>query len=241
MPTYLRLIIMLGEVIGFLAFTIIRFIQVYHKEDGIEDKSEIVLASICNAFLIIGFIFGFWKYTFLSYNKMIFLSLFIISIIIFKVAIVIDDNHESISTIMFCIGMIGAIAAFVIILISFFNPNFIPFKTCINEEKYMETINTEIHLTSESKVGYTLDDFGNIDTYVFFYQDNNGKWKKVDESISDTRELSNDKGSYVEKYVTTRTILNHELNESDDNYITTEEIVTYILYYNQNELIEITD
>ena len=88
-----------------------------------------------------------------------------------------------------------------------------------------------------------MDYSGDVDNYIFFYQDSNNNWCKVDEPIEskNIKKLSNGESSYVEKYVTTKTILNLELDESDDNYITTEETVSYKLYYNPKELIEITD
>ena len=112
----------------------------------------------------------------------------------------------------------------------------------INEEKYTVTINPELNIKDRSKIGHYLDDTGDVDNYIFFYQDSNNNWCKVDEPIEskNTKILSDDESSYVEKYVTTKTILNLELNESDDNYITIEEAVSYKLYYNPKELIEIT-
>ena len=98
-------------------------------------------------------------------------------------------------------------------------------------------------MTEQSKIGYSVNDSGNIDNYIFFYRDNKGNWCKVEEPIEkeNTIELSKDKSSYIEKYVTIKTILNFELHESDDNYTITEETISYKIYYNQAELVKITD
>ena len=243
MPTFLRLIILLGEVIGFLAYTIIRIIMAYRRDKKIKDKSEIILAIICNVVIIIGFIFGCFQLTFLSYNKIIFISSFIIFILSFKFGLTIFDKHDNIGALLGIIGFLGSLTICITIIVSFFtnSSDLIQIKTCINEESSIETINPEIGLTDKSKIGYTLDESGEVDSYIFFYKDNRDNWCKVDESIENVIELSDDNSSYVEKNVIIKTILDHELDESDDNYISKEIITTYILYYNPKELIEITD
>ena len=250
MPTYLRLIIMLGEVIGFYIFSFIRCRQDFkaYKEDKNNEtnrsnlKVSIIYYSICNSLILFIFIWSFYSYIFLSYSKLILVTIAVITSLLPYIFSKCMEKHDGIATLLFFIFIIGAVYSIVITIFSFCAPEqLIQFKTCINEESFIETIDPEIGLTEKSKVGYSLDDSGEVDSYIFFYKDNSDNWCKVDEPIEYTKKLSDDENSYVEKCVTKRTFLNYELDESDDNYIITEEIVSYELYYNPNELIVITD
>ncbi len=252
MPTYLKLIIMLGETIGLLIFSFIRCRQDFkvYKEDKCNGtnrsnlKISIIYYSICNSIILFIFIFTFPSYMFLSYSKLILITIAVITSFLPYVFIIKLEKYMGISAILFFLFVLGMVSTGVITVFSFCAPeSFIQFKTCINEETNIEKINPEINLTDKSKIGHYLNDSGDIDNYIFFYQNSDSNWCKVDESIEreNTKELSNGESSYVEKYVTTRTIWNLELDESDDNYIITEKTVSYNLYYNPNELIEITD
>lgn len=250
MPTYLKLIIMLGEIIGLFIFSFIRCRQYFkaYKEDKYNEdkrsdlKVSIIYYAICNSIILFVFIFAFPSYMFLSYSKLILTTIAVIISFLPYVFSIMSEKHIWIGGLIFVLFVFGGVFTIVITIFGFCAPEeFMQFKTCINEEKYIETINPEINLTDKSKIGYTEDFDGNIDSYCFFYQDDSDNWCYVNEFIENTEKLSNDESSYVEKYVTTKTILNHELNESDDNYMTTEESVKYILYYNPNELLKITD
>ena len=252
MPTYLKLIIMLGEMIGLLIFSFIRCRKEFkaYKENKYNEtcrsdlKISIIYYAICNSIILFIFIFAFPSYMFLSYSKLILLTIAVASSFLPSIFVTNYEEHRGICTIVFFLFLVGTVSTGVIAGFSFRAPeDFIHFKTCINEEKYTVTINPEINLTDESKIGHYLSDSGDIDNYIFFYQDSNSNWYKIDEHIEkeNIKELSNDESTYVEKYVTKKTILNYELNESDDNYTTTELTVSYKIYYNPNELIEITD
>lgn len=252
MPTYFRLIIMLGEIIGLLIFSFIRCRQNFkaYKEDKYNEanrsnlKVSIIYYSVCNSIILFIFIFVFPSYMFLSYNKLILITIAVITSFLPYVFLIKLEKYIGISALIFALFLLGGVSTVVITAFSFCDPGqLIQFKTCINEEKYTVTINPELNIKDRSKIGHYLDDTGDVDNYIFFYQDSNNNWCKVDEPIEskNTKILSDDESSYVEKYVTTKTILNLELNESDDNYITIEEAVSYKLYYNPKELIEITD
>lgn len=252
MPTFLKLIIMLAEVIGFCIFSFIRCRKQYKiykedKEDEVQKsnlKVSIIYYSICVSIVLFIFIFTFPAYVFLSYNKLILITVAIIASIIPCILLSkIDffDHHEVIGGTVIALFIVLLGYTFAITIVSFFAyEQCIQFKECISEEKDTKIIYPVMNLTDNSKIGYTEDSNGNIDSYRFFYQDDFGNWCEVNGFIENAEELSNDESSYVEKYVTTRTILNYEFNESDDNYRTTEEIITYIVHYNPNELIKIT-
>ena len=252
MPTYLRLIIMLGEIVGLLIFSFVRckqHIKVYKKDKynavcRSDLKVSIVYYSICNIIILFIFTFSFPSYIFLSYNKLILITIAVITSFLPYVFIIKLEKYMLISAILFFLLVVGMVSTVVITVFSFCAPEeLIQFKIYSNEENNIEKINPEINLTSKSKIGHYLDDSGDIDNYIFFYQDSNNNWHKVDEPIENrnTQKISTDENSYVEKYVTTKTILNVELDESDKNYITTEKTISYKLYYNPIELMEITD
>ena len=250
MPTYLRLIIMLGEMIGLLIFSFIRCsksFKIYKKEKKNDvNRSDLKLLitfyAICNSIVLFVFIFSFQSYFFLCYNKLILLTIAVFASFLPFIILKNIDKHNGISTIVLFVFCVGMVTTGVVTIYSLCAPSqLIQFKTCIKEEKYIETINPEIKLTDKSKIGHYLYGSGDVYNYIFFYKDSNGNWCKVDEPIEDAIELSSSESSYVEKKVTTKTILNFELNEADDNYITKEETVSYKLYYNPNEVIDITD
>lgn len=252
MPTYLRLIIMLGEIIGLLIFSFIRCRQdikayrkdKYNKVNISTLKISIIYYAICNIIILFIFIFTFPSYIFLSYSKLILLTIAVVSSFLPSIFLTKYEEHSGICAIVFFLFCAGIVSTGVITAFSFCSPeDFIHFKACINEESFTETIAPEMNLTEQSKIGYSVNDSGNIDNYIFFYRDNKGNWCKVEEPIEkeNTIELSKDKSSYIEKYVTIKTILNFELHESDDNYTITEETISYKLYYNQAELVKITD
>lgn len=252
MPTYLRLIIMLGEIIGFIVFSIIR-INYYRNNMRSDLKGISIYYIILNVMLVSTFFFSFPTIIFLSYSKIICLSCMFTTFLMLSIGGIIDNNSNTkikIITVglLYTFGVIGGLISFIMpiggsIQVAIDPEHWMQFKTCINEEVNIETINPEIYLTDKSKIGHYLDYSGDVDNYIFFYQDSNNNWCKVDEPIEskNTKILSDNESSYVEKYVSTKTILNLELDESDDNYITTEETVSYKLYYNPKELIEITN
>ena len=250
MPTYLRLIVMLGEIIGFSLFSFFRcknFYRAYQKDkkEKLSDlRISIVYYSICNSIILFIFLFSFPSYIFLSYSKLILISIAVFTALIPFGLFVTNslEKHPGISALILLLLLFGGVSSIVSTVYSFCAPqDWIQFKTCIQEENFTETIYPEIILTEDSKIGYSLNDSGEIENYIFFYQDSNGKWYEVDELIEDTIELSENNHSYVEKCTIRYNILNLELDENDNDYSIIEEHVSYKLYYTPNELVEIID
>ena len=253
MPTYLKLIVMLGEVIGCIIFSFIRcrnyykiYTEIYKKDwenknGKTELKAVIIYYSICVSILLFLFVFSFPSYIFLSYNKLIVITTIIILTVMPFVMNSKADFFNKYPSILFmtCLGWCMALV-FVLAgtIIGFFNcKQCIQFKKCINEEKEVEIIYPVMNLTEKSKIGYTEDSNGDIKSYHFFYQDDYGNWSYVDEFIEVAIEQPYDGISFVKKYITKKTIYNYELDES-----TSQEEIRYVLYYNPNDLIKlITD
>ena len=103
MPTYLRLIIMLGEMIGLLIFSFIRCsksFKIYKKEKKNDvNRSDLKLLitfyAICNSIVLFVFIFSFQSYFFLCYNKLILLTIAVFaSFLPFIILKNIDDRKQ---------------------------------------------------------------------------------------------------------------------------------------------------
>lgn len=252
MPTALKLILV-GETIGFLTFSVImRIVNYrYYKKGTITKadlKEDIILHAIFNVILIASFVFAFPTFTFFSYNKFICTSAICICLVLIELADIIYDDKKKKRKIVaenlmgwsFIFGIAFVIGTIVCSICSIFMPEELcQFKTCISQEETTEVIYPEVILNDKYKIEFTRDYSGKINSYSFYYHDNSNNWYYTDAFSGDVEKLSNDKSSYVEKNIVTKTILNYYLKESDDNYITEEKAVTYKLYINQNELIEI--
>lgn len=153
MSEIIRLIIMIGEIVGFGIFSIIFIFNRYNKlkEDtekvelkGII-KSDSILFGILNIILICVFCFSFPNLIFLSYGKMIFLSAIELGIIAMIIGAHITDTHSVIAGIMFVIMIVGFITLICTIVFSFSKNEPIPvFKKVITQNE-------------EIKVSYFID------------------------------------------------------------------------------------
>ena len=153
MSEIIRLIIMIGEIVGFGIFSIIFIFNRYNKlkEDtekvelkGII-KSDSILFGILNIILICVFCFSFPNLIFLSYGKMIFLSAIELGIIATIIGAHITDTHSVIAGIMFVIMIVGFITLICTIVFSFSKNEPIPvFKKVITQNE-------------EIKVSYFID------------------------------------------------------------------------------------
>ena len=237
MPTQFRNIIMLGEMIGLFLFSIYRCKNIYDENYKTGFIKVCIYYAIWNILTIYIYVFSFKSLIPQSYNKLITLSIVVFCSLMPFISLSIYTKHEILGTILLIFFIINLYIFFLV----FADNDFVfPFETCIKEEGYIERVDPTLHLTEKSKIGYYVDDFNNTKHYVFFYQDSNDNWYYVDEPIEDinTCDISTN-SSYVEKSVSRRTYRNDELFESDENYITTREDVSYRIYYNPNELIEI--
>lgn len=252
MPTVLRLILLLGEVIGFLAFSIVRMVSISKKQkmkklSEVDKKIFFVFYIISNAIMIISLLFVFPSLIFLSYNKIMVTSVFLVLLLIICVGGIISENNENQNKrkydhgmFMMLIGFIAGVAWLFTILVasifSIFNTDntLLQIKECI-EESDSNYITYQI----DDKIGITIDSSGKISTYNFLYHDDSNNWYYLDEYIDKTKELKTDEKSYVEKRVITRVIVNKELYTSNEQYITEEKDIYYKLYYNPNDLVKL--
>lgn len=252
MPTVLRLILLLGEVIGFLTFSIVRMVSISKKQkmkklSEVDKKIFFVFYIISNAIMIISFLFVFPSLIFLSYNKIMVTSVFLVLLLIICVGGIISENNENQNKrkydhgiFMMFIGFIAGVAwLFTILVVSIFSifntdNTLVQIKECI-EESDSNYITYQI----DDKIGITIDSSGKISTYNFLYHDDSNNWYYLDEYIDNTKELKTDEKSYVEKRVITRVIVNKELYTSNEQYITEEEYSYYKLYYNPNDLVKL--
>ena len=94
MPTYLRLIIMLGEVIGFIVFSIFR-INYYRNNKKSDLKGISIYYIILDVLLVGTFFFSFPTMIFLSYSKIICTSCLFITSLMLSIGGIIDNNSAT--------------------------------------------------------------------------------------------------------------------------------------------------
>lgn len=245
MPTYLRLIILIGEVIGFLVFSIIMCRRSYREyKKGNYSKGALkfdfgyfALSSI----IVIGMLFfSFPTLIFASYNKMLLLTSFIVFVILMTLGgSIIYDTNEVAGALIGIFSFILVISVLVIaIVFSAMSTQVITISSCIEEKQDTEVVYPVMNLTDKADIGYTEDDEGNI-TYSYYYQDKSGKWHFEDDFETEIVDIDVNSKPYLEKTITTKTFVNPEYKESSENYKTTEEKIKYVLYANEKHLIKI--
>lgn len=184
MPTYLRLIIMLGEVIGFSIFSIIFIFYRYNtlKKDTERIqlksiiKSDSILFGILNVILISVFCFSFPHLIFFSYGKMICLSIIEIGIIAMIIGASICDNHSVVAGIMLVIALVGVLTLICTIVFSFSKSEPIPvFKKVITENE-------------EIKVSYSIDKDEYLEKHILRKQILNQEKRETDKDYIVTTE-----------------------------------------------------
>lgn len=246
MPTYIRLIIMIGEMIG-LGIVSVLIIKKEMKLEEIETKekqtfrdafvgSDVWLFIILNIINICIFVFSFYDLRFCSYHKLVLISSFTIFTILFIITVLYHKKH----TIFFITATISLFVEILLVcgfMTSLIAPlagvsnELIPIKKVINEEK----TDTLIY-PMKSIIGYVEDD----DAYVFFYQDESGCHFEND-CKAEVVLISDTEDSYLEKHTSTKTFLNEERRPSADDYITEEKETSFVLFLNEKQLIELTD
>lgn len=216
MPIYIRLIIMIGEIIG-LGIASFLFMKKNIKLAEVEHKLKVsfryVITSFDTWFVIILniiniciFVFSFYDLRFCSYHKLVLVSLFTIFAILFITNALYYEKH----IIIFLIGITSLLAE--VVLVSGFiaslivpltgQPNgFITLKTLINEETSKESI-----YPIKFVIGHSQED----DAYVFFYQDDTG-YHFEDKYKAQVYPLADTEDSYLVRYTSTKTFLNEEI------------------------------
>ena len=254
MPNFLRLVIMLGEIIGFV---IISFVLVckYDKkrkeykrntEQLINDakKKDIIFFVSSGIIILLIFIFGFRQMIFLSYYKMI--SIFIttiISIIFYwgtcKANGVLFKEYRSSkealtdvnrgSKVLFLSPLLAAV-----VLISFFGVDHSIFKTYIEQKEEIEIIYPEF--IGDKKIAH----INGTNKYIFSIIDDEGELSIKEDIEFKYKDIESCKdNTYIEKHVVTKTFCDREMDALSDDYIGTESEVTYVLFLNEEQLFEI--
>ena len=256
MSEIIRLIIMIGEIIGFIFFSII-FVMKCDKrrrnsdEEYTEEKLKkakkinIIYLTINNIIIMAVFFLSCPQLVFLSYHKTIYLSIIIVaSILIFLGYYMVNADltryaektiKSWIAIFMIAIGFI-MMALFLPsnILVSVNSANYtLEFKTCINQEETVETIYPEF--VGNTKIGH----FEDSDKYIFGFKDNQGTWIIEDDLEVKPENLKSSDNTYIEKHTVTKTFKDIERHVESDDYITTEDEVIYVLFLNEGQLIEI--
>lgn len=255
MPTFLRLIIMLGEIFCFIIVSIIlvnkrdkkrrsydTYIEKKNNEAIKEDWKYVIVNSII---IVLIFFFSFHQLIFLSYHKMIYLSVFIVAAILYFLGDCLHNNNikkdyyliakERIGIAIVLLSMMTifvCIAA--IIASSFLDSNITKFKTLNNQKENVEIIYPE-PINKNKKIGHIKD----TNNYVCFFKDSEGNWVIIDNMEIMPKNLKNSNDTYIEKYTVTRTFNDIERDKSSDEYVIIENEVTYVLYLNKEQLIEL--
>lgn len=238
-----RAIIFGIELVGFIILCTVATTKLY-LNDKLKAEEKVVNSNlkfniiyfITNfAIILILFSFTYPSFVFLSYSKLILVSVFVmiscIPIMIFAFEKPKSENNQSICLL---IAMILFVTFFVLAIFRMLN---IENKIVVSEQTETETITPTMF--SENQIGYTADSEGNIKTYIFYYMDN-GIWNQEEVNASDVKvEKIKDADSYIEKTVTTTSYCKQEKKTSEEDYIYSEETEKYTFYINLNQRVEI--
>lgn len=242
MPIWARAIIFGIELVGFLILCIFATIKLYkedyskkHKAYALKNmKFNLLYFSINFAIILALFLFTFPSYAFLSYNKLICVTIFVLlSVTIIILAL---KNNTDTEIISFCysILLIIEIAVFIVSILLLRVENEVAI--------YGEEIKTVLKPTmfSENQIGYTTRDMeGNIEKYCFYYIDNDvWTYKDINASEAKVIKIQNEDTHIVEK-VTKTVYCKREKKTSENDYIFTEENTEYTIYLNLNQMVEI--
>lgn len=244
MPTALRIIIFAVEVVGFIIFSVLSIRKFYkrYKVKGYSNyeikekvRYDIIYLSINNIIIICLFLFTYPTFIFLSYSKMLLLSIVVLGSVLAVVVLgYIPDKWEKTSIWVFTVTL-GIISLYCVMAAA--GNIVIMDKTFIEQKETIERTFPTMNLADKTKisVGYTEDDDGNIDKYFYYYQDSEGKWHFENDCKADIKYLEKNENSYLEKRVETKIFLSEEKRDSTIN----EEEITYTLFLNEKQLIKI--
>ena len=253
MPTFLRLIIMLGEIFGFIIISIVLIrknditIRNMYTERMINKiKKDNIIYVIGNSIIIVLiFILSFPKLIFLSYHKMIYLSVFIVFAVLNMLGdYVFNDNIKemlsktskkvSIAVGVCTVSKYAQVICIILIFVLSFTGNITEFKVLTDQKENVEIFYPEL-MDEDKKIGHIRG----TNRYVYFHKDSVENW-----TIIDNMEImpENDKSSddtFVKKYTVTKTFNDIERDNNSDKYVITENEVTYVLYLNPEQLAEL--
>lgn len=242
-----RAIIFGIELVGFIIFSVFATIKFYKRHCIEKDRNytiknlkfNLIYSSINFAIILALFFFTYPSLVFLSYNKLLLISLVeLLSILIILL------SYLRVNKVRDYIMITMASISFVIILIISIdgiigsNSGIIENKLVISEQTETQTITSPTMFT-ENQVGFVTDNEGNTKTYVFYYKDND-IWNYKELKVSETKIIRiQDKDTYIEETVTKTEYCKKEKKPSAKDYNYVEEKVKHTLYLNLRQRVEI--
>lgn len=244
MSTFFRILIFVGEFIVLWVFTFFAIKKLWKEDSGVFKKwkiYDIIYFSLNNIIAICVFIFSFSSFVFLSYNKMVIMGTMILVYMFLTFLWYADESLRN--TISNFVGKM--LCTFVVILGMVVlnhaaNVSIIPNEICINQEESTQIIYPSVNLKNNAKVGYSLDSDGKTCVYKCYYENNGDIYEELIYSSDSFKIVPiKDKNSYLKKTIKKKTLLNKELKETSKDYTFEEKEITYIIYLNKNDLVEI--
>ena len=265
MSTLVRAIIFSSELVVYVIVSVVAT-YIFWKKDCKNDityvlskyqnprknrKINIVCFSILFLFILGIFLFAYPSFVFLSYNKMVLVSSTIIlsSLLIILEALEIPKNDE----LRFSFGTLSVII-YIAILFSFILGNINNYEDkVILEQRQTEIQEISPSISSENQIAYTSDYDGNIETYSFYYKDNEGSlnFKKLNALEKEIIESENgdieteqveviyikNKDSYIVKESRITEYVKREKKSTEKDYTFTETNTIYKIYLNKEQLV----
>lgn len=221
-----RAIIFGIELVGFAVFCVIATIKFYmqdvckrKREDAVSNLRFNITYFVINYGAILSlFICSFSSFVFLSYSKLILISVSVLISFIFIMLFVFKKPLPGAQSVIYIL-----VLCFSLIYFSFAITGevIIENKIIVSEQTQTDIIKPAI--ISENQIGYTADMEGNIKTYIFYYQGDNGVWEYEELKASETQVEKIDTDTYIEKTITTTSYCKQEKKPREEDYITTEE------------------
>lgn len=242
----LRAIIMIAELIGFVIFLVFCNIVLYKLEyDRTKNeltakstlKSNVKFSTGLFAIIILLFTFSYPSYLFFSYNKLILVSITVICWIGFLLIIIFLDYNN-----IFYVLLLSADVTTWIVVTAVLIGGDIDIKgeyISMEHKSTVEMIRPSI--VSRYSVGYRLN--GDVKTYLYYYQDDEGNWclEELKASEVEIIPLESYEYTYVEKVSKSKDIIRGEKKESSKDYSYTETKESYKLHINEEDFIKIKD
>ena len=266
MPEYLRLIIMLGEIVGFMFFSMFfvnkcdkkrrmdkeytkRCLTYYRRslsryfipaqdfgifiEDYLKKHKRINIKYYkVNTFIIFMiFLFSHYNLSFLSYSKLIDLS------VIIGASILVSIGYYMLGAELYRKYTYKDFVGILIIVLSILSVDVYYVVAyggyLIEQNETVDIIYPEY--VGETKIGY----FYRNDKYTYAFKNSEGKWEYENDLKIYPKNLKKTAGrTYLEKHKVTKVLLTIENFDIPDDRIIAREVY-YVLYLNEKQLMEI--
>lgn len=253
MPTFLRLIIMLGEIFGFIFISIvlirkcdITLKKTYSEKRINKIKKDNIIYVIGNSIIIVLILFlSFPQLIFLSYHKMIYLSVFIVFAVlnmsgdyVFHANInemQIKTSKKVLISVGVCtVSVFAQVICIILIFVLSFTGNITEFKVLTDQKENVEIIYPEL-MDEDKKIGHIRG----TNRYVCFHKDSVENWTIIDNMEIMPENVKRSDDTFIKKYTVTKTFNDIERDNNSDKYVITENEVTYVLYLNPKQLAEL--